>query len=166
VSPVVAKVFTPLVLIMLVVYLAAMVITGKDPYNDREFLLIFNLLLVGVMAIILFSVAETPKDGKNQTALLMLFLLSLVTIIVNGIALSAIIFRISEWGITPNRLAVLGANLLILSNLLIVAYRLFRSLKHPSELVAVENSIAAFLPVYAAWTIIITFFFPVLFGFR
>src|SRR3989339_1438597 len=55
VSPVIAKVFTPLVLVMLVVYLIAIVITGKDPYNDREFLLIFNLLLIGVMAIILFS---------------------------------------------------------------------------------------------------------------
>jgi hypothetical protein len=44
VSPVIAKVFTPLILIMLLTYLGAVIYTGKDPYNDREFLLIFNVL--------------------------------------------------------------------------------------------------------------------------
>ncbi|HBB91640.1 MAG TPA: hypothetical protein DC042_07945 [Bacteroidales bacterium] len=166
VSPVIAKVFTPLVLVMLVVYLIAIVITGKDPYNDREFLLIFNLLLIGVMAIILFSVAETSKTGGNKTGTLLLFMLSIVTIIVNGIALSAIIFRITEWGITPNRLAVLGGNLLILINLMMVTYQIFKSLKNVNELVSVENSIASFLPVYTVWTVVVTFIFPVLFGFK
>ncbi len=39
VSPVIAKIFSPLVLVMLVVYLIAIIYSGKDPYNDREFLL-------------------------------------------------------------------------------------------------------------------------------
>jgi hypothetical protein len=37
VSPVIAKVFTPLVLVTLVVYLVALIFSGKNPYNDREF---------------------------------------------------------------------------------------------------------------------------------
>jgi hypothetical protein len=37
VSPVIARVFTPLVLVMLVIYLIAVIYTGKDPYNDRIF---------------------------------------------------------------------------------------------------------------------------------
>ena len=166
VSPVIAKVFTPLVLLMLVIYLVAMVYTGKDPYNDREFLMIFNLLLIGVMAIILFSVAETSNNGTGKISTLLLFLLSVVTIIINGIALSAILFRISEWGVTPNRLAVMGANLLVLTNLMMVTYRLFKSLRDAEELVSVENSIASFLPVYTAWTAIVAFLFPFIFGFK
>lgn len=166
VSPVVAKVFTPLVLVMLVVYLIAIVYTGKDPYNDREFLLIFNLLLIGVMAIILFSTAETSKATGNKASILLLFVLSIVTIVINGIALSAIVFRISEWGITPNRLAVLGSNILILINLTIVSYKLFKSIKSSDELVTVENSIASFLPIYSAWTVVVIFIFPILFSFR
>jgi hypothetical protein len=166
VSPVIARVFTPLVLIMLVVYLGAMIYTGKDPYNDREFLIIFNLLLIGVMAIILFSIAETSKKSDNIAGLLLVFLLSLVTIFVNGIALSAIIFRISEWGITPNRIAVLGGNILILIHLMMVTYRLFKSLKSSDELVNVEKSIAFFLPVYSAWTVVVIFLFPLMFEFR
>ena len=166
VSPVIAKIFTPLVLITLVFYLVAVIYTGKDPYNDREFLLIFNMLLLGVMAIIFFSVAESSKAEINKFTALMLFALSVITIIVNGIALSAIIFRISEWGITPNRLAVLGSNILILLNLILIGYRLFKSLKSNSEIEKVGNSIAYFLPFYSLWTVIVVFVFPLLFNFR
>ena len=55
-APTIARIFSPLVLITLFVYLIFMVVNGKDPYNDREFLLVFNLLLLGVMAIVVFTV--------------------------------------------------------------------------------------------------------------
>jgi hypothetical protein len=166
VSPVIAQVFTPLVLVTLVVYLVALIFTGKDPYNDRAFLLIFNALLIGVMALILFSIAETSKHSNSKMGTLLLLGLSIVTVIVNGIALSAILFRIFEWGITPNRLAVLGGNILILTNLLIVTYRLFKTMKDDNEIKKVENSIASFLPIYCLWTIFVTFIVPVLFNFK
>ncbi|MBA9078655.1 hypothetical protein [Rufibacter quisquiliarum] len=166
VSPVIARIFSPLVLIMLVIYLAAMVYSGKDPYNDREFLLIFNALLVGVMAIIFFSVAETSTSGKGRAEVWVLFFLSAVTVLVNGLALSAILFRITEWGITPNRAAVLGGNLLMLLNLLWVTSQLYRVLLKKSDLTQVGKPIAVFLPLYVVWTIIVTFLFPLLFGFR
>jgi hypothetical protein len=166
VSPVIARVFSPLVLVTLIVYLSAIVFSGKDPYNDREFLLIFNILLIGVMAIILFSVAEASKNSGSRLSMIILFALSLLTVLVNGIALSAITFRISEWGVTPNRIAILGGNLLILINLFIVTYRLFRSIKNVNEAGKTENSIASYLPVYAVWTIIVTFIFPLVFSFQ
>lgn len=166
VSPVIAKIFSPLVLVMLVVYLVAIVYSGKDPYNDREFLLIFNILLIGVMAIIFFSIAETSKTSRSRAEIWILFLLSLVTIVVNGIALSAILFRISEWGITPNRTAVLGANALVLANLLLVTAQLFRVLSKKADVTLIGKAISAYLPVYCVWTIIVTFIFPLLFGFN
>ncbi len=166
VSPVIAKLFGPLVLVMLVIYLIAIVYSGKDPYNDREFLLIFNILLIGVMAIIFFSIAETSKTSKSRAEVWMLFLLSIITIIVNGIALSAILFRISEWGITPNRVAVLGANVLILANLLLVTAQLVRVLSKKVSLAEVGKAISFYLPIYCLWTIIVTFIFPLLFGFK
>ena len=166
VSPIIAKVFTPLVLCMLVIYLAAMIYTGKDPYNDREFLLIFNVLLLGVMALILFSVVESSRSTTAQFNTWMLFLLSVVTIIINGIALSAIIFRISEWGLTPNRLAVLGGNILILIHLVLVTHQLFNALRDGRKISDVELKIAVFLPIYTAWTVLVVFFFPILFDFK
>lgn len=166
VSPVIAKIFSPLVLITLVVYLVAILFSGKDPYNDRDFLMIFNFLLIGVMAIILFSVAETFKKSENRTGSFILFALSIVTAMVNGIALSAILFRISAWGITPNRLAVLGGNILMLTNLLIVTFKLFKNVSKKADIGEVENSISIFLPIYILWTIIVTFIFPLIFNFK
>ena len=166
VSPVIARIFSPLVLVMLVIYLGAMGFSGKDPYNDREFLMVFNALLIGVMAIIFFSVADTVKTTRTQVEIWVLFLLSVLTIIVNGIALSAILFRISEWGFTPNRAAVLGGNVLILINLVLVTVQLYRVVAKKGDVSTVGRSIAAYLPVYCAWVTIVTFLFPLLFGFR
>lgn len=166
VSPVIARLFSPLVLGMLVIYLAAIIYSGKDPYNDREFLLIFNALLIGVMAIIFFSIAEMARTTKSRGEVWILLLLSAVTILVNGIALSAIVFRISEGGITPNRAAVLGSNVLILINLLFVTVQLFRVLSNRTALAGVGKAIAFYLPVYGLWAIIVTFLFPFIFGFK
>ncbi|QHV95295.1 hypothetical protein [Spirosoma endbachense] len=166
VSPVLAKLFSPLVLVMLVIYLIAIIYSGKDPYNDREFLLMFNGLLVGVMAIIFFSVAETSMTTKSRPEVWVLFLLSIVTVLVNGIALSAILFRISTWGITPNRAAILGGNMLILLNLLLVTVQLFKVISKKTTINEVGKAIAAYLPIYCLWTVIVTFLFPYLFGFK
>ena len=166
VSPVIAKIFSPLVLVMLLVFLGAMMMSGKDPYNDREFLIIFNALLVGVMAIIFFSVAETSKGNKSRAEIWILLLLSVITIVVNSIALSAILFRISEWGITPNRAAVLGANILILTNLIMVTAQLYKFLVKKTDPEDIGNAIARYLPIYVIWTVIVTFIFPLIFWFR
>lgn len=166
VSPLIANLFSPVVLVMLVVYLVATVFSGKDPYHDREFLLLFNALLIGVMALIFFSVAGTSPASKNTFQILILFGLSAVTIVVNGIALSAVLFRITEMGLTPNRAAVLGANLLMLTHLLIVAVRLFGALTSENNLAPVSKSMALFLPIYGLWSAVVTFLLPLLFGFK
>lgn len=166
VSPVIAKLFSPLVLGMLVIYLGAIIFSGKDPYNDREFLLLFNLLLMGVMALIFFSIAESTTKSASVSGLWILLLLSIVTVVVNGIALSAISFRISEWGITPNRVAVLGGNVLILIHLLIVTVMLFKTISRKAAITEVGRSIALYLPVYLIWTVVVIFFFPLVFSFK
>ncbi len=163
VSPLVARIFSPLVLVTLSFYLVAILVTGKDPYNDREFLLNFNMLLIGVMAIILFSIAGTSGGEVRRWEEIVRWLLSLVTIVVNVIAVSAILFRISEWGITPNRAAVLGSNLLILANMIQLTWLLFNMLRGRSDRRSVELSIARFLPVYAIWTLVVVFLFPLIF---
>ncbi|SIT74657.1 DUF4153 domain-containing protein [Pontibacter indicus] len=166
VSPIIARIFSPLVLVMLVIYLGAIVYSGKDPYNDREFLLLFNVLLIGVMALIFFSVAESSGKSGERSAVWVLLMLSLVTVIVNGIALSAISFRISEWGITPNRVAVMGGNVLILVHLLIVSVMLWKAATRKAAITEVGRAIVLYIPVYFAWTIVVVFLFPLLFGFK
>lgn len=163
ISPVVARIFSPLVLVMLFVYLVSMSFGGIDPFNNRDFLIMFNVLLVGVMALIVFSVVSHREDTSPVYARFILPVLCLVTLIVNGIALSAIIFRITEWGITPNRLAVLGSNLLIMIHLLLVTYHFFKDIRQPGELAGVRHTLAVFLPVYTGWAVFVAVAFPWMF---
>jgi hypothetical protein len=164
VSPIIAKLFTPLVLITLIVYLIAVITSGKDPYNDREFLLIFNMLLIGVMALILFSIAETNEYKTGKWGMYLLTSLAVVTVIVNGVALSAIVYRIGEWGFTPNRTAVLGGNLLIGVHLVLVAWNLITVSTGKSDREQVELVMTRYLPVYAIWLAFVVFLFPLIFG--
>ena len=166
VSPIIAKIFTPFVFISLAIFLGAIFATKKDPFNDREFLVVFNALLVGVMAIILFSISEVSKGRMSKIQLLFLAGLSILTIIDNGVALSAIIFRLFEFGITPNRLAVLGSNILMFIHLITIAFQLLKLLNKKSEITAVENTIAKFLPLYTIWVAVVVFVFPIVFGNR
>jgi hypothetical protein len=166
IAPVIANIFSPFVLITAVIYLISIVLTGKDPYNDRDFLLVFNLMILGVMAIIIFSVSETSLYNKQKFSEMTLFCLSVVTLLIDLIALSAILYRVGEYGFTPNRTAVLGSNLLIFGNLVMIMIDLFKvNFKH-SEIKQVEMTISKYLPVYIIWTIIVFFGFPMIFGMK
>jgi hypothetical protein len=166
VSPIIAKIFTPLVFINLFIYLSAILYTKKYPYQDRNLLLLFNVLLIGVMALILFSIAEAGKIAKNKFSLIILFGLSALTIIVNGIALAAIVYRINEFGFSANRIAVLGGNLLIFINLLLVCYKLFLTSFKNGSIEEIEESIAGYLPIYAIWSGFMAFIVPIIFQYK
>ena len=165
ISPTIAKIFTPIVFITLLVFLVTLLYTGKSIYNDRNFLLVLNAVLIGVMAIILFSLTEATNNTSSKFNLIMLFGLGLLTIFANAIALSAILFRLSEFGLSPNRLAVLGANLLVFVHLLFVSYGLFNNLKGKSSIQNIEADIALFIPAYAVWAAFVTFAMPFIFKF-
>jgi hypothetical protein len=165
-APVIAAIFSPLVLITLIIFLIAMLVTGKDPFNDRDFLLIFNIMLLGVMGIIFFSISETSVIKNQKYNAIILFALSVVTIIIDLIALSAIFYRLGQYGLTPNRLAVLVSNILVLINLIMIMTNLFRINFKRKDFKIVEETVSKFLPVYLVWIIIVIFGFPVIFRMR
>jgi hypothetical protein len=164
IAPLIASIFSPLVLITLTIFLVTILVTGKDPYNDRDFLLIFNAMLLGVMGIIIFSVTGTSGIKKQKFNTQVLFLLSIITIIIDLIALSAIFYRLGEYGLSPNRLAVLVSNILVLINLVLIMKSLFRINFKGKDFRNVEMIISRFLPVYLIWIIIVVFGFPFIFG--
>lgn len=167
IAPVIANIFSPLILITLIIYLASIIATGKNPYNDRDFLLVFNLLLLVVMAIIVFSVSETSVNKKQKFNEFILFLLTIVTLILNAIALSAILIRlVDSLGFTPNRTAVLGSNILVFGNLVLIMIDLYRVIFKGKNIKIVEQTVAKYLPLYMIWTFFVTFVLPFIFGLK
>lgn len=166
ITPIIAKIFSPLVLLTLLIYIPSIFISGKDPFHNRDFLMVFNILLIGVMAIIFFSVSAAEKDKQSNFANWVLVGLCLTTILVNSIALAAILYRIAEWGFTPNRSAVLGGNILILINLIMASIKVVGVIRGKANQEDVQHAITRYLPIYTAWTIIVVFLFPLIFHFK
>jgi hypothetical protein len=165
-APLIANIFSPLVLLTAVIFLVALAISGKDLYSDRDFLLIFNIMLLGVMAVIVFSISETSTIRKQKFNEMILFSLSIITVIIDLIALSAIFYRLGTFGVTPNRLAVLGSNILILGNLALLIIDLYKVNFRKASIKEVELTIAKYLPVYLIWILFIIFGFPLIFGMK
>jgi hypothetical protein len=86
-----------------------------------------------------------------------------VALVVDSVALAAISFRLVSYGITPNRMAVLGANVLIFVNLAGVLFQYVRFLQGRSPIIKLRTWITNYLPVYSAWTALVTFGFPLAF---
>lgn len=166
ISPMIASICNPLMLAMLIIYLFTIIFTNHDIYHNREFLLVFNLLLLGVLALIYFTISGHTSFSRSSTSVIILCLLSILTIAANVFALSAIGFRIWEWGITPNRMAVLGANLIILINLALVAIQLIRVLVFGVKMETVGRTMGRYLPVYILWAMVVVVLFPLIFGIR
>jgi hypothetical protein len=93
-------------------------------------------------------------------------LLVVSALVVDGAALAAIAARISEFGFTPNRVAALGENLILLVNLAWSAWLYARFLRRRGSFAALEQWQITYLPVYCAWAALVVVLFPPLFGYR
>lgn len=163
IAPYLAKIFSPLVLITLLAYLVTVIWAGKNPFLDRDFLLVFNGILLLVLIVTIFSITESGAKEKRNISDYVNLALILLALIIDGVALSAIVFRLSSYGISPNRLAVLGVNLLIFANLIWIMGSYAGFLRNKTGPEAIQDSITKYLPIYGLWAAFVTFVFPLIF---
>lgn len=164
ITPYIAKIFSPLVLITLLVYLITVIWVGKNPFMDRNFLIAFNGILLGILAITIFFITESESDEKKTISHYINFALIALALIIDSVALSAIVFRLSTFGVTPNRVAVLGVNILIWSNLIWIMLSYMRYLQNKSGPSDIQDAITKYLPVYGIWAAFVIFLFPSIFN--
>lgn len=165
-APVLAKIFSPLFLVTLAAFLIVMVITGHSPFMDRDFLIGFDLMLVLVLGMVLYIISARNIHENNNIYDYLNTALIITAIVVDGVALSAIIFRLSEYGITPNKLAALGENILLLVNLAGLLWLYINYFRNRTEFKKIETWQTSYLTVYAIWMAIVVFIFPIIFAFR
>jgi hypothetical protein len=165
VVPALAELFTPLVLVMLIAYFIALLTSIKNIFDDRDLLMLMNIVLVLVVAIIIFAISEIKRSDKKNFNLIMLLSMSTLSIIINVIGLIAIIIRLQD-GFTPNRTIVLGTNILLLGNLVIIVKDLIKSYKNSDNLTKTENNISKYFNVYFLWFSLVVFILPLIFNYQ
>jgi hypothetical protein len=79
------------------------------------------------------------------------------------VALWAIAARITELGFTPNRVAALGMNVILLVNLAWSARLAIRFLRGRGAFADLERWQTKYLPVYAMWAATVVIVFPPVF---
>jgi hypothetical protein len=165
-APVLTRLFTPLFTLLLLVFLGTMAYTGNPINLGREILIGFDLLLVFVVGLILYAISARDPQAPPGFFDALQLLLVIAALAADGVALTAIAGRISEFGFTPNRVAALGENLILLVNLAWSAWLYVRFMRRQASLAPLERWQVAYLRVYALWAALVVIVFPPLFGYR
>ena len=164
-APVLTRIFTPLFTLILLAFLATMAWTGNAIDIKREVLISFDLLLVLVVGLVLYAVsARDPQAPPDYFDTLQLVLVT-SALAVDALALAAITSRISEFGVTPNRVAAFGENIILLVNLVGSAWLYLQLLRGRPSFAALERWQVNYLPIYSLWAAVVVIVFPPLFRF-
>ena len=162
-APVLTRLFTPLFAIVLVAFLATMTWTGRGLDFQRDILIAFDLLLVVVLGLLLYSISARDPRAPPDYFDVMQVVLVISALLADAVALWAIAARISEFGLSPNRVAALGENVILLVNLVWSAVLYVSFLRGREPFAGLERWQTAYLPVYAVWAAIVVIIFPPLF---
>jgi hypothetical protein len=163
-APVLTRLFTPLFAAVLVTFLGALLWTGGGLEIDRDTLIQFDLLLVVVLGLLLYSLSARDPGSPPGVFDVLQVVLVVSALLADAVALWAIADRITEFGFSPNRVAALGMNVILLVNLAWSAVLYIRFLRGRRSFASLERWQTDYLLVYAVWAAIVVVVFPPAFG--
>lgn len=155
IAPVLAGVFSPLTVLLLVALLVAFAANPDVIDVERELLILMTVILVLVLALWLYAVSARPPRAPAGLADWLQVVLVVTAILVDLVVLIAMAGRIAELGLTPNRAAALGLNILLLVNLSVSAWLGAAFVRGRRPVAALERWQTDYLPVYAAWAAVV-----------
>ena len=149
------RLLLPLAVGVLLVYLAFIPFNWREPFENRDVLVVFNAMLFAVVALLMGAtpVHEAELGERAQTWLRRgVIALAGLALLVGLYALAAILYRTANDRLTPNRLLFIGWNLVniaILAVLLIQQARAGRSRWLP----AMHRAFAIGIVLYLIWSL-------------
>ena len=162
-APVLTRLFTPMFALVLITFLATLLWTGRGIDIQRDVLIAFDLLLAVVIGLLLYSASARDPRLPPEAFDVVQVVLVLCALATDVVALSAIAARISEFGFSPNRVAALGENVILLVNLAWSAVLYIRFLRGRGSFTELERWQTNYIPVYAVWAAVVVAVFPPLF---
>ncbi len=162
-APVLTRVFTPLTTIMLVALFLATLVAGRPADVERELLIIVDVVLVLVLGLLLYAVSARDRLAPAGLFDRMLLALVVMALAVDVLMLSTMLTRIADGGVTANKVAALGLNLILMVNLAHSARLSWGFLRARTAFAALEAWQMRYLPVFAVWAAVVVVVFPVLF---
>lgn len=158
-----SKIFAPLFTILAFIYLIIMLMVGNTPFENREFLILFNAFLILVLAMVSFTIIDQKENESLGLTFKINLALLVISLFINILALSAVIYRWFEYGMSPNRFVVIGLNIIIFSHLSRIMIEHIKVLQKKSDVENAKSKVVDYLPVYTIWSLFVFFALPIIF---
>jgi hypothetical protein len=156
----------PLTLLVLIIYVVAIPFNFSEPFNQRDVLIVYNVVLFAIMGLL---IGVTPTSGGDYSSRYQRFLrLGIVAVaglmlLVSLYALSAILYRTTHDGLTMNRLTVVGWNVVNIGLLVSVLVGQIRAGGRGGWVAALHSTARIGTVVYIAWGLLVTLLLPWIF---
>ncbi len=159
------RLLLPLTLVVLVIYLFVIPFRFAEPFNNRDVLIVYNVLLFAIMGLLIGATPIRPDDlsPRLHSALRSgILAVATLTVLISLYALSAVVYRTILGGITINRLTIIGWNSI---NIALLGGLIFRQFKAGRQAwVASLRSVFSIGAIaYLAWAVFLIVATPLLF---
>ncbi|MCL4265956.1 MAG: hypothetical protein KJ069_22275 [Anaerolineae bacterium] len=160
------RLMLPLTLLVLLIYLAFIPFNFRAPFDNRDVLIVYNVMLFAVVALL---VGATPVNLAGLSPRLAHWLrlgiiaVAALALLVSLYALTAILYRTALDRLTPNRLTFIGWNLINIGLLILLLVHQVR-VKEGRWLAGLYRAYSVGTVAYAVWTVVVILALPWLFG--
>ena len=163
-APVLAAIFTPLFAAMILVAAGVYLVSGIRTF-DRDLVTVFDVLLLVVFGLVLYALSARDPAKPTGAMDVIRLVAALAARRLDVLVLVSMFVRVADLGLTANRTAALGLNLILVVNLCVTAWLQIGMLRTHSTAGALERWQTRFLPVFGAWAAVVVLVLPVVFGF-
>ena len=167
-----SRILMPFSLLFIFILLLLLLMPDIRPYDNRVTFILYNIMLA-VIVLNMFFVRADYKSSIFTKALYIV--LPIAAILFDILVLTSSLYRLAEYGITPNKITLVGTNLVMLGNLVFITFFNIKSIlnifKNNEDIKDIKNITIGdtknvlYIYVYAAWAFIVCFIMPLFYNF-
>ncbi|MCU1472646.1 permease prefix domain 1-containing protein [Amnibacterium sp.] len=165
IAPVLTAIFTPLFALMLLAAVVVYGVLGIGHAFDRNLLIVFDALLLVVLALVLYGLSALDPVRPGGATDVVRTVAVVAALLLDLLVLGSMVARIGELGFTPNRVAALGLNVLLVVDLAVTAWLSVQLLLGRTTAERLERWQTDYLPVFGVWTAVVVLVLPPVFAF-
>ena len=162
----------PFSLLFIFILLLLLLMPDIRPYDNRVSFILYNIML----AVIVLNIFFVRIDYKSSIFTKALYIvLPIIAIIFDILVLTSSLYRLIEYGISPNKIVLVGTNLIMLGNLIFITFFNIKSIliifkktdniPNIKEIIIGDTKSSLYIYVYAAWAFIVCFIIPIFYTF-
>ncbi|MEI0602930.1 hypothetical protein R4K55_01820 [Brachyspira alvinipulli] len=166
-----SRILMPFSLLFIFILLILLLMPDISPYDNRVSFILYNIML----AIIVLNMFFIRIDYKSSIFTKALYIvLPIIAIIFDILVLTSSLYRLIEYGISPNKIILIGTNLIMLGNLIFITFFNIKSIliifkktdniQNIKEISIGDAKSVFYIYIYGAWAFIVCFIIPVLYA--